>query len=650
MLGGMVMRLFFLIVSVLVGSFILSACGPTVGKAIGETPNNTPDANQLSLAEINTPYLSVTPIVATATLLPTSTPLPTVTLKPTQVLIPTATPIPLLPDTKTVLENSKGAMDRLSSYRYKGTMVIAEPISGFELPLNFNAIAQPPDNLSEKFNFEMMGMLLEGEERKVGNHYFSLEPMEETWNEGTFYDGPDFAAIWSGSGEEESLFELPLSGTPTIEGYAGKEAYLIEWDLIESLGDPSLANNFLSFFDFDATEDSLDDMEKFHITYWIDSSTFYLLRLELEIAMRDDAMLAGMLEIDLFDFDQANEPILKPQNLTSYLPAPPPPVPLPTMPPYSPPLETLAPLTSYPAVLRVEGHFSLDGSYTLKWDGDLLETHNGMPQWINTDCGMAFGCFIYYHKPVPSSIRHGKTIADGVWALTDAVPSDMWVMNAYYDSFGYPWEVNLPGWRLIYGTSLIEGGLTVEAFGWPDDNEPNQHLTSYLPAPPAPVPLPTMPPYSPPTVAPTSTATPAVAPIATPVNYRTFINRNNGLIFVLPQTWERKVESGGLQIFWSDADLMVLNVNSSNQDLGTFVENWFINKPLFVETKRTEQNNMQIITGSLGRVYRQFVFIENASNDVSIFAFGANPDYLENYVPVFKEIRDSIEIDASLIP
>jgi len=511
MLDGMVMRIFSLIVSVLAGLFILSACGPTVGKAIGETPNNTPDANQLSLAEINTPYLSVTPIVATATLLPTSTPLPTVTLKPTQVLIPTATPTPLLPHTKTVLENSKGAMDRLSSYRYKGTMVIAEPISGFELPLNFNAIAQPPDNLSEKLNFEMMGMLLEGEERKVGNHYFSLEPMEETWNEGTFYDGPDFAAIWSGSGEEESLFELPLSGTPTIEGYAGKEAYLIEWDLIESLGEPSLANNFLSFFDFDATEDSLDDMEKFHITYWIDSSTFYLLRLELEIAMRDDAMLAGMLEtdgelahiyleIDLFDFDQANEPILKPQNLTSYLPAPRAPVPLPTMPPYSPP------------------------------------------------------------------------------------------------------------------------------------------------------PLPTMPPYSPPTVAPTSTATPAVAPIATPVNYRTFINRNNGLIFVLPQTWERKVESGGLQIFWSDADLMVLNVNSSNQDLGTFVENWFINKPLFVETKRIEQNNMQIITGSLGRAYRQFVFIENASNDVSIFAFGANPDYLENYVPVFKGIRDSIEIDASLIP
>ena len=119
---------------------------------------------------------------------------------------------------------------------------------------------------------------------------------------------------------------------------------------------------------------------------------------------------------------------------------------------------------------------------------------------------------------------------------------------------------------------------------------------------------------------------------------------------MLPQTWERKVESGGLQIFWSDADLVVLNVDSSNQDLGSFVENWFINKPLFVETKRTEQNNMQIITGSLGRAYRQVVFIENAANDVSIFAFGANPDYLENYLPVFKGIRDSIEIDASLIP
>jgi len=153
-----------------------------------------------------------------------------------------------------------------------------------------------------------------------------------------------------------------------------------------------------------------------------------------------------------------------------------------------------------------------------------------------------------------------------------------------------------------------------------------------------------------PTVAPTSTSTPTVAPTSTLVNYSTFINRDNGLIFVLPQTWERKVESGGLQIFWSDADLTVLNVEYSHQDLDSFVENWFINKPLFVETKRTEQNNMQIVTGSLGKAYRQFVFIGNAANDVSVFTFSANPDYLENYLHVFNGIQDSIEIDASLIP
>jgi len=383
-----------------------------------------------------------------------------------------------MPDTKTVLENSKGAMDRLSSYRYKGTMVISEPVSGFELPLNFDAIAQPPDKLSEKLSFEMMGMRLEGEERKVQDRYFSLEPMEETWDEVTFYDGPEFAAIWSVSGEE-SLFDLPLAGTPTIEGYAGKEAYLIEWDLIESLGDPSLANNFLSFFDFDATEDSLDDLERFRITYWIDSSALHLLRLELEIAMRDDAMLAGMmepngelahiyLEIDLFDFDQANEPILVPENIALNAPAAPAaaPAPAPAMPPAAQEIGSLAPLTSYPSVLRVEGHFSLDGRYALKLDGDLLETYNGMPQWVNPDCGMAFGCFIYYHKPVPSSIRNGKNLADGVWALTDAVPSNMWVMDAYYDNIGYPWEISLPGWTLTYGASLIEDELTVEAFDW----------------------------------------------------------------------------------------------------------------------------------------------------------------------------------------
>jgi len=148
---------------------------------------------------------------------------------------------------------------------------------------------------------------------------------------------------------------------------------------------------------------------------------------------------------------------------------------------------------------------------------------------------------------------------------------------------------------------------------------------------------------------PTQTLVLIPTPTATPENYHTFINRNNGLIFVLPQTWEQKIESGGLQIFWSNADLMVLTAASSNQDLGYFVKNWFSNKPLFVETKRSEQRHMQIITGSLGMAYRQFVFIENAANDVSIFAFNANPDYLETYVPIFKGILDSIEIDASLI-
>ena len=186
------MRIFSLIISVLVALFTVSACGPTVGKAIGETPNNTPDVSQLSAVAITASTQLTPSVLPTATLMPTSTPIPTVT------------PTPLMPDTKTVLKNSKVVMDRLSSYRYKGTMVISEPVSGFELPLNFDAVAQPPDKLSEKLSFEMMGMLLEGEERKVRDRYFSLEPMEEGWNEVTSYDGPDFATIWSGSGEEDS--------------------------------------------------------------------------------------------------------------------------------------------------------------------------------------------------------------------------------------------------------------------------------------------------------------------------------------------------------------------------------------------------------------------------------------------------------------
>lgn len=149
---------------------------------------------------------------------------------------------------------------------------------------------------------------------------------------------------------------------------------------------------------------------------------------------------------------------------------------------------------------------------------------------------------------------------------------------------------------------------------------------------------------------PTLTNTSTAVPTATPIRYQTITNENNGLIFVLPKTWDRKIDSDNLQIFWPHADLMVLNVSTSKSDLNSFVDNWFLNKPLFSETTRVDQNNTQVVTGSLGRMYRQFVFIENSVDEISIFTFSANPDYLETYLPVFNEIRNSIQIDASLVP
>ena len=60
----------------------------------------------------------------------------------------------------------------------------------------------------------------------------------------------------------------------------------------------------------------------------------------------------------------------------------------------------------------------------------------------------------------------------------------------------------------------------------------------------------------------TSTPPPPKVARSTPANFQTFSNSDNGLIFDVPMTWDRKTETDVLVLHWSQAHLEVSDVPS----------------------------------------------------------------------------------------
>ena len=62
----------------------------------------------------------------------------------------------------------------------------------------------------------------------------------------------------------------------------------------------------------------------------------------------------------------------------------------------------------------------------------------------------------------------------------------------------------------------------------------------------------------------------------------------------------------------------------------------------WVEEARAKHDGIIVSTGSLGRAFRRHILIPSSDSSVTMIAFTANPDYLDQHVELFMRVRGSI--------
>ena len=170
---------------------------------------------------------------------------------------------------------------------------------------------------------------------------------------------------------------------------------------------------------------------------------------------------------------------------------------------------------------------------------------------------------------------------------------------------------------------------------------------------PTPTLVPTETPISIPTSTPTKapTLTPTATYTTTSLSYTTFASRDNGVVFRVPNNWDRKSATGAFTLSWPGAELVVSDKDISDQNFKSYAEN-FVKDFFLVLTDFNHEtaNGMITATGLRGGDSGELVFIENALGKVTIFfLYIRNKGQMVYYEKMFQGIKDSILIDLELV-
>jgi hypothetical protein len=253
-------------------------------------------------------------IIATVVPNPEPTPTPKPSPKPT----PEPTPISeSTPSSEEILSRANRTMNAIESMRYKVDMGMS--MGAFNIPMTYEGEFHTPDNLRQTLSMNMMGLNIESDLMQVDGVAYEREFMEDDWYESYSFEGVDPREFWTGT---ESFLNFPIAVDPTIEDLYGVEVYKISWDIGQELG--SSAERVLSILDF-GDEDMPEAMV---LEYWVDTNSFHLRKLSIEMEMGDieategeaaeEEIMAMMLlgggeimgitmDFELFDFDQVDQ-------------------------------------------------------------------------------------------------------------------------------------------------------------------------------------------------------------------------------------------------------------------------------------------------------------------------------------------------------
>ena len=121
-------------------------------------------------------------------------------------------------------------------------------------------------------------------------------------------------------------------------------------------------------------------------------------------------------------------------------------------------------------------------------------------------------------------------------------------------------------------------------------------------------------------------------------------NAQLGLSIKIPNEWDEKKISNGFYLKHKHADFGIKHFGDNNQTLRDFSKKYLAEIDQYVEKNTKIQSELIISEGNIGRAYYRFIFLINGINNFTIFTFSANPDFLDDYMPVFDKIQDSIMV------
>ena len=160
-------------------------------------------------------------------------------------------------------------------------------------------------------------------------------------------------------------------------------------------------------------------------------------------------------------------------------------------------------------------------------------------------------------------------------------------------------------------------------------------------------------PISTPTPVPTNTAIPKSiskpAPNTSPnLEFLTLQNKERGISMEVPSSWNREQGPQGLHVRGKHGDFFIRHTQFGAHELTEAAEQIIKNDKNFSEEEREDTGFSIVSRGYYGRAYRELVFMVNSQSKITMFTFSANPDFLDQYTPVFEIIKSSIQFTESV--
>ncbi len=172
-----------------------------------------------------------------------------------------------------------------------------------------------------------------------------------------------------------------------------------------------------------------------------------------------------------------------------------------------------------------------------------------------------------------------------------------------------------------------------------------------------PVPVPTSTaipePITTPAPVPTNTTMPKListpaANISPDLEFLTLQNKDKGISMEVPSSWNREQGPQGLHVRGKHGDFFIRHTQFGAHELTEAAEQIIKKDKNFSEEEREDTGFSIVSRGYYGRAYRELVFMVNSQSKITMFTFSTNPDFLDEYTPVFEIIKSSIQFTETM--